>query len=123
MIRTPICDLLNIKHPIALGGMGSASAPAMTAAVSRAGGLGAMGCHYLTPGQIRERTAATRKETNKPFGLNFLLFDTREDSFATALELRPPVIQFAWHGQTRILSNFSITPTRPAVRSLTWPEP
>ena len=32
MIRTPICDLLNIKHPIALGGMGSASAPAMTAA-------------------------------------------------------------------------------------------
>ena len=60
MIRTPICDLLDIEHPIALGGMGSASSPAMTAAVSRAGGLGAMGCHYLTPEQIRERTAATR---------------------------------------------------------------
>ena len=88
MIRTPICDLLDIQHPIALGGMGSASSPAMTAAVSRAGGLGAMGCHYLTPEQIRERTAATRKETNKPFGLNFLLFDTREDSFAAALDLR-----------------------------------
>jgi ATP phosphoribosyltransferase len=71
MIRTPICDLLDIEHPIALGGMGSASSPAMTAAVSRAGGLGAMGCHYLTPEQIRERAAATRKETNKPFGLNF----------------------------------------------------
>jgi NAD(P)H-dependent flavin oxidoreductase YrpB (nitropropane dioxygenase family) len=106
MIRTPICDLLNIKHPIALGGMGSASAPAMTAAVSRAGGLGALGCHYLTPEQIRERTAATRKETNKPFGLNFLLFDTREDSFATALELRPPVIQFAWARADQDLKQF-----------------
>ena len=96
MIRTPVCDLLDIEHPIALGGMGSASSPAMTAAVSRAGGLGAMGCHYLTPEQIRERAAATRKETNKPFGLNFLLFDTREDSFAAALDLRPAVMQFAW---------------------------
>jgi hypothetical protein len=25
MIRTPICDLIDIEHPIALGGMGSAT--------------------------------------------------------------------------------------------------
>jgi NAD(P)H-dependent flavin oxidoreductase YrpB (nitropropane dioxygenase family) len=55
-----------------------------------------MGCHHLTPEQIRDRTAAVRKQTDKPFGLNFLLFDTREDSFAAALELRPAVMQFAW---------------------------
>ena len=96
MIHTPVCDLLDIEHPIALGGMGSASSPALTAAVSRAGGLGAMGCHYLTPEQIRATTAAVRQETNKPFGLNFLVFDIREDSFAAALELRPAVMQFAW---------------------------
>src|SRR5262245_2243595 len=89
MIRTPVCDLLDIEHPIALGGMGSASSPAMTAAVSRAGGLGAIGCHYLAPELVRERTAAIRKETNRPFGLNFLLFDLRDDSFAEALSLRP----------------------------------
>ena len=106
MIRTPVCELLDIEHPIALGGMGSASSPAMTAAVSRAGGLGAMGCHYLTPQQIRERTVATRKETNKPFGLNFLLFDTREDSFAEALALRPAVMQFAWARQDQDLKPF-----------------
>ncbi len=96
MIRTPLCDLLDIEHPIALGGMGSATNPALVAAVSRAGGLGALGCHYQTPEQIRERTAAIRRDTNKPFGLNFLMFDTREDSFAAALELRPSVMQFAW---------------------------
>lgn len=96
MIRTPVCKLLDIEHPIALGGMGSATSPALVSAVSRAGGLGALGCHYLTPDQIRERTAAIRQATNKPFGLNFLLFDTREDSFAAALDLRPAVMQFAW---------------------------
>lgn len=96
MIRTPVCDLLGIEHPIALGGMGSATSPALVAAVSRAGGLGALGCHYLTPDQIRVRTAAIRQETNRPFGLNFLLFDTREESFTAALELRPAVMQFAW---------------------------
>ncbi len=35
-----VCDLLDIEHPIALGGMGSATSPALVAAVSRAGGLG-----------------------------------------------------------------------------------
>ena len=96
MIRTPLCDLLKIELPIALGGMGSASSPALTAAVSRAGGLGAAGCHYLTPEQVRELTAAIRTETDRPFGLNFLLFDIREDAFTEALRLKPSVMQFAW---------------------------
>jgi NAD(P)H-dependent flavin oxidoreductase YrpB (nitropropane dioxygenase family) len=96
MIRTRICDLLDIEHPIALAGMGSASSPALTAAVANAGGLGAMGCHYLTPEQIRATVGVVRQATNKPFGLNFLVFDTREDSFAAALDLRPAVMQFAW---------------------------
>lgn len=96
MIRTPLCDLLEIEHPIALGGMGSATTPALVAAVSRAGGLGALGCHYLPPEKIRDGAAAIRQETNKAFGLNFLLFDIHEDGFAEALRLRPPVMQFAW---------------------------
>ena len=97
MIRTPVCDLLDIEHPIALGGMGSASSPALIAAVSRAGGLGAHGLPLPDAGaDPRARPPAIRRETNKPFGLNFLLFDTREDSFAAALELRPAVMQFAW---------------------------
>src|SRR5689334_17635529 len=103
MIRTPVCSLLDIEYPIALGGMGSASSPAMTAAVSGAGGLGAMGCQYLAPEQVRELTLAAREETNKPFGLNFLLFDLREDSFVEALNLHPAVMQFAWARQDQEL--------------------
>jgi NAD(P)H-dependent flavin oxidoreductase YrpB (nitropropane dioxygenase family) len=107
MIRTAVCDLLDIEHPIALGGMGSATSPALVAAVSKAGGLGALGCHYLSPAQINERTTAIRLETNRPFGLNFLTFDTREDSFTAALELRPAVMQFAWARPDQDLKAYS----------------
>jgi NAD(P)H-dependent flavin oxidoreductase YrpB (nitropropane dioxygenase family) len=96
MIRTPVCDLLDIEHPIALGGMGAIQSADLVAAVSRAGGLGAMGCHYLTPEQVRAGTAAIRERTNKPFGLNFLVFDVNEGAFAAALALRPSVVAFAW---------------------------
>ena len=96
MIRTPVCDVLQIEHPIALGGMGSIQAPALVAAVSSAGGLGAMGCHYLSPEQIRAGAAAIRERTNKSFALNFLIFDINEEAFAAALALHPPSIAFAW---------------------------
>lgn len=96
MIRTPVCDLLGIELPIALGGMGSVYSPDLVAAVSEAGGLGAMGCHNLSPEQIRAGTAAIRAGTGKPFALNFLVFDINEESFAAALVLQPPVMAFAW---------------------------
>ncbi len=96
MIRTPVCDVMEIDHPIALGGMGSIYSPDLVAAVSNAGGLGAMGCHHLTPEQIRAGTAALRERTNKPFALNFILFDLVEERFAAALALRPNAIAFAW---------------------------
>ena len=37
-IRTPLCDLLSIDHPIMLAGMGGVSYAEVTAAVSNAGG-------------------------------------------------------------------------------------
>ena len=96
MIRTPVCDVLHIEHPIAIGGMGSVYSPALVAAVSNAGGLGAMGCHYMSAEQVRAGTAAIREQTNKPFALNFLIFDVKEEGFAAALALRPSVMAFAW---------------------------
>jgi NAD(P)H-dependent flavin oxidoreductase YrpB (nitropropane dioxygenase family) len=96
MIRTPVCDVLHIEHPIAIGGMGSVYSPPLVAAVSNAGGLGAMGCHYMTAQQVRAGTAAIRDQTNKPFALNFLIFDVKEEGFAAALALRPSVMAFAW---------------------------
>lgn len=96
MIHTRVCDLLGIEVPIALGGMGSVYSPDLVAAVSNAGGFGAMGCHYLDAGQVRAGSAAIREKTNKPFALNFLVFDLHDDGFAAALDLRPSAIALAW---------------------------
>lgn len=96
MIRTPVCDIFGIDHPIFLGGMGSIYSPSLVAAVSEAGGLGAMGCHRLSPQQIKEAAADIRGRTNRSFALNFLIFHAEEESFAAALTERPPAMAFAW---------------------------
>src|SRR5262244_3405050 len=96
--RDPNNHLRPASHPTSCrpGGMGSATSPELVAAVSNAGGLGALGCHHLAPAAVRAQTDSIRQKTNKPFGLNFLIFDMDEESFAAALELRPSVMQFAW---------------------------
>ena len=97
MIQTRICDLLKIQHPIALGGMGGGHTNAdLVAAVSEAGGFGALGCGLLSAHQIRETTAKIRSRTSKPFALNFLLFLLDEDCFNLALKEKPAAIAFAW---------------------------
>jgi NAD(P)H-dependent flavin oxidoreductase YrpB (nitropropane dioxygenase family) len=96
MIRTAFCDAVGVAHPLALGGMGGVLAPALVAAVSEAGGLGALACAGLTTDQIRAATGTIRQRTQKPFALNFLLFSIDEAAFAAALELKPPIVAFAW---------------------------
>lgn len=96
MIRTRICEILEIEHPIALGGMGSINAPGLVAAVSEAGGIGALGGSLLTAEEVRSAAAAIRDRTDKPFALNFLIFIPNEEGFAAALEARPAAMAFAW---------------------------
>ena len=97
MIRTPICDLLKIKYPIALGGLGGGfTQPEMVAVVSDVGGFGALGCAGMSALQVTAASARIRKITNKPFALNFLLFMVDEEAFAAALAEKPAGIALAW---------------------------
>ena len=49
-IRTPVCDLLGIEHPI----FGFSPSEQVAAAVSRAGGLGVLGCvRYNDPAGLQ----------------------------------------------------------------------
>src|SRR6185503_9390154 len=54
------------------------------------------GAAAMSPATVKEAAAAIRAATSKPFGINHLLFNIREDGFAATLEARPPVIAFAW---------------------------
>ena len=96
MIHTPICDLLKIEHPIVLGGMGSATSAKLVAAVSNAGGFGTLGTSIDNAEQIATEVKAIRAATDKPFGLNHLLFRMKEEDFAATLAARPDAIAFAW---------------------------
>lgn len=105
MIHTPVCDLLGIEHPIALGGLGGGhTSPPMVAAVSAAGGFGAMGCHRLDEAGIRNAAAEIRDLTDKPFALNFLMFLSDPSCIEVAIAEKPAAIAFAWPSGDQDLS-------------------
>jgi nitronate monooxygenase len=61
----------SLKHPIVLAPMGGGPAtPALTAAVSGAGGLGFLAAGYKTAGAVRTDVEAVRELTDAPFGVN-----------------------------------------------------
>lgn len=80
-LRTPVCDLLGIEHPIMQSGMAPIGGPELAAAVSAAGGLGVLGAAHLAPDEVRRRIREVRRRTDRPFGVNLLLHE----------QLAPPV--------------------------------
>ena len=72
-LRSRVSEMLGIKYPILLAGMGGASVPRLAAAVSNAGGLGVLGAAACSPEQLREWIRETRSLTDKPFGVDTLL--------------------------------------------------
>ncbi|MGZ5957558.1 MAG: NAD(P)H-dependent flavin oxidoreductase [Myxococcaceae bacterium] len=72
-MRAPamLCSLLRTEYPLVAAPMaGGPSTPALAAEVSRAGGLGFLGCAYSTPEQILEWSSEVRARTDRPFGIN-----------------------------------------------------
>jgi NAD(P)H-dependent flavin oxidoreductase YrpB (nitropropane dioxygenase family) len=96
MLRTRICDLFGIEHPIVLGGMGSGTSPQLVSAVSAAGGLGVLGATRQTAEELARDAQAIRAATDRPFGLNLLLFMERPGQFDGLLAARPRVVSTAW---------------------------
>jgi NAD(P)H-dependent flavin oxidoreductase YrpB (nitropropane dioxygenase family) len=96
MLTTPVCELFGVTHPVVLGGMGLGTNPDLVAAVSDAGGLGVQGCAGRSPDDISRLAAAIRDRTDRPFGLNLLLFMAGEAQWAATVAARPPVVSTAW---------------------------
>jgi enoyl-[acyl-carrier protein] reductase II len=71
-LRTPICDLFGVEHPVFLAGMGGVAFAEVCAAVSEAGGFGTLGLVGFSPERIRKEMRAVRARTNKPFGVDLL---------------------------------------------------
>ncbi|HEY2159603.1 MAG TPA: nitronate monooxygenase [Isosphaeraceae bacterium] len=64
-------SLLGIELPIIQAPMAGVQGGALAVAVSNAGGLGSLPCAMLDAGAMREEIEAIRKQTARPFNVNF----------------------------------------------------
>src|SRR5258705_7430195 len=83
-LHTKLCDLLGVKHPIMLAGMGGVSYAELVAAVSNAGGYGVLGMAGRTPDFIRDEMRKVKSLTDKPFGVDLLA--ASPDSLTASVE-------------------------------------
>jgi nitronate monooxygenase len=93
--RTPITDLLGIRHPILLAPMGSVSGGALAAAVSRAGGLGLIGPGYDDEAWIEREFAAA---AGVPVGIGFITWHLARhpERLRAALAHRPVAVMLSF---------------------------
>jgi enoyl-[acyl-carrier protein] reductase II len=97
VLRTVLCDLLQIEVPIIQGPIGGPweVSSQMIAAVSNAGGLGSISATLKTPEQVQRQVAEVRALTDKPFAVNHTRRPFNEEAFRATLAANPPVISFA----------------------------
>jgi enoyl-[acyl-carrier protein] reductase II len=67
-----LTELLHVEHPVMLAGMGGVSYWRLAAAVSEAGGFGCLGASTMSEATMVDEIAATRKATERPFGVDLL---------------------------------------------------
>jgi nitronate monooxygenase len=72
-LRTSLCRLLGIEHPVLNAGIGGGAGPELGAAVSNAGGFGVLGASGMKPEDLRKAVARTRGLTELSFGINLII--------------------------------------------------
>ena len=72
-IQTPICQKLQIEHPVFQAGMGWVARADLAAAVSAAGGLGCIGAgSTMDADELRTEIRSVREQTDRPFAVDIL---------------------------------------------------
>jgi NAD(P)H-dependent flavin oxidoreductase YrpB (nitropropane dioxygenase family) len=70
VIRTPLTELIGIRHPIVQAAMGYVSGPRLAAATSNAGGLGLIASATMSLAELEDAIKETAGRTAAPFGVN-----------------------------------------------------
>ena len=68
-----LTELLGIHVPIIQAPMAGSTTPELAAQVTNAGGLGSLGCAFLSPEQFAGQCAAVRAATNGTYNVNFFV--------------------------------------------------
>ena len=93
MMKTVICELLEIEYPVLQGAMAWISNASLASAVSNAGGLGIIAAMNSNGAQLRAEIQKTREMTAKPFGVNVMLMSPHAEEVAAVIaEEKIPVV-------------------------------
>ena len=96
MLRTAICDLLNIDAPIIQAGMGSGFTSAeLVAAVTNAGALGSLGAGNMPIADLRRHIARIGDLTSGSYAISHMVTVLDAEAFELTLASRPRAITFA----------------------------
>lgn len=103
MLYTKICEMLSIKYPILLAGMGYISRAELVATVSEAGGLGVIGAFGLSSEELLNDVKQVKQLTDKPFAVD-VVFPEVGDRLSSLTEERikdiagdKPVSELVWN--------------------------
>lgn len=101
-MMTPLIDELSLDLPIFQAPMAGVSTPALAAAVSNAGGLGALGLGASTPEAAHKMITETQSLTRRPFNVNL---------FCHAPAARDDALERRWIERARpLLESFDAAP-------------
>ncbi|MDJ0706853.1 MAG: nitronate monooxygenase [Leptolyngbyaceae cyanobacterium MO_188.B28] len=107
-MTNPLTSLLGIDIPVFQAPIGSVAGAELAAAVSDAGGMGAIALTWTSPAKTTALIADIKQLTTKPFQVNFVLaFEPQ--SLPHALEAGAPVVTFSWgmpHTQASLVRSF-----------------
>ena len=97
MLKTRLCDLLGIQHPLIAAPMGpNLSDVDLVATVSEAGAPGFCRRNSVHQKCFRDKLRELRRRTSKPFGVNLILHFPSEHLLEVCLAEGVPLISFFW---------------------------
>lgn len=70
LIRTPLTDLVGVRHPVVQTGMGWVSGPRLVTGTANAGGLGILASATMSLEELERAIVEVKGRTDRPFGVN-----------------------------------------------------
>lgn len=70
VLRTPLTELVGVRHPVVQTGMGWVAGPRLVSATANAGGLGILASATMTVDELEQAILEVKSRTDQPFGVN-----------------------------------------------------
>lgn len=70
LLRTPLTDLVGVRHPVVQTGMGWVAGPRLVSGTANAGGLGILASATMTLEELEKAIVEVKSRTANPFGVN-----------------------------------------------------